>query len=665
MKYLAWVIGILVGVLAIVYVFAFTSVGNSILKPIIESKIQEQIKLQSKLDTFSLSMNDFEVALEINPDNNIFIKGNYSLFSQALNVVYRVKLDDLKALKPLTNAPLQGAFRTEGTVKGSMESMKVEGKSNIGGSKTVYKVDLKDFQPKQIIASIEGAKISKLLYMAGQPNFASSTLDADIKLTSLDPKNLAGIVELSLSKGLINSAVMKKAYKVNIPKTTFSSKAHLKLEGKDIDYNMWFKSNLASIGSSGNIAPESMATDLIYALDIKELAVLKPVTGADLRGAFNLKGKVKGDKKKLIVNGKSDVALSDTNFEAILKDFAPISVKANIKNLQLANVLYMLKQPSYASGLFSLDANIADARSGKLKGSVVTNVKKGLFNSKQMTKEFKFKTPMPRASFVMDTVSKLDGNLVDTKVNFDSSLANFDVKKARFDISDSSIKSDYLVKISNLDKLFFASQRHLKGSIKVNGEFKKAKDLDLSIYSKVVGGVVDAKLHNDDFSADLKSLQTLDALEMLVYPKIFKSTLNGKLNYNLAKEKGKFKADLTDGKFTKNQMLTLIKQFGQIDLYKDNFKGDVVADINKEKIVASLDLRSNTSSIITKNTKLNSKTQVINSTIAVVANKHPITVSLTGKATSPKVSVDMEDLIKSQVNKTIEKEALRFLKKLF
>jgi len=56
---------------------------------------------------------------------------------------------------------------------------------------------------------------------------------------------------------------------------------------------------------------------------------------------------------------------------------------------------------------------------------------------------------------------------------------------------------------------------------------------------------------------------------------------------------------------------------------------------------------------------------VVDSTITVVANKTPITVSLTGKATSPKVSVDVQKLMKSKVGKKVEKEVLRFLEKLF
>ena len=100
-------------------------------------------------------------------------------------------------------------------------------------------------------------------------------------------------------------------------------------------------------------------------------------------------------------------------------------------------------------------------------------------------------------------------------------------------------------------------------------------------------------------------------------------------------------------------------------MYKETFKGDVSANINKEKILANLDLKSRTSSIKTTNTKLNTKTQQIDSKLLIVANKNPINTHLTGDINQPKVSVDLENFIKSKAGKKAEKELGRLLKKLF
>lgn len=841
MKYLAWFGGILTTLIVGIYVITFTGFGNSLLQPVIESQIKEQTKLDSRLRVFTLSMSDFSIVLELDAMNSLSANGNYSLFSQTFDVAYRIDMNKLETLKPLTNAPFQGALKTTGTVKGDMaflevdgvsdvaksdtsyhveltdlnptsiiakikeadlasllylggqkayanadvnldinfkniiphqldgnillstdkgrvdtaimkkdfnltlpttaftmnldavlqgddvdykyilnsnlakitsdgkvipeplktdiryavdvkelavlkpitnaplrgafktdgtvigtkESMQIAGKSDLGGSNTTYNIDLKEFQPLSVIASIKGAKLEKLLYMAGQENFAASDLDVDIKLTSLNPKNLAGYLDIGLKNGLINSKVMKKAYSVDIPKTKFNSKTHVDLKGKDIDYTMLFNSNLAQLNSEGNIVPDTMAMNLKYGVNVKELAVLKPITGADVRGALKLDGTVKGDKEELVVDGKSDIASSDTKFRAILKEFTPASINASMKNLELAKALYMVKQPHYADGTFSLTIDIPDAREGKLKGSINSTIENGLLDSAYLTKAYKFKSKMPRTTFKSTTKTLLNGDIADTKVKFNSTLADLDIKQARVNIKDASLKSDYVTRIHSLDNFFFATDRHLKGKMQVEGELKKDKDLDVTFYTKVADGTIDGKLHNDDFHADLKSVQTLGLLDMLIYPKIFKASLDGKVDYNLLQEKGKFKGDLVDGKFTKNQMLSLVKQYTKVNMYEETFKGDVIADINKENIVASMDLKSRTSSIKTTKTKLNSKTQQIDSKIELNANKHPLTVTLKGNVNSPEVGLELEGLLKDKAGKKVEKELGKLFKKLF
>lgn len=665
MKFLAWIGGILITIVIAIYVVAFTPFGNGLVKPTIETKIQEVTKLDSKLTTFVLNMSQFEIVLELSKSNQVILKGEYSLFSRAFDIVYDVKIGSVEELKSLTNAALKGSVLTNGTLKGDINLINIDGVSDIAKSDTAYHIELTELNPTSIIAKIESADLLSLLELGGQKAYASADVNLDINFKNITPHALDGDILLQTHKGKIDTKLMKRDFNVTIPPTAFSMRLDAKLQGDNVDYKYLLNSNLAKISSSGNINPEPLALDVKYALNIKELAVLKPITNADVRGKFNLNGTAKGTKERLKVNGFSDVADSDTVFDISLKDFQPKTVKAKIQNMKLQKVLYMLKQPHYTDGIFSMDLDISDANLKTLKGTVVSKITSGLIDSNYMTKSYEFKSKMPRTTFNMTANTKLNANLVDTKVDFNSNIANLDVKQARFNMRDSSIVTDYLVKVPSLDKLFFVSQRHLRGGISANGEFKKAKDLDFTIHSNIAGGKIDAKLHNDDFHADLKSIQTIDTLHILMYPEVFKSSLIGTLDYNLVKEKGVMKADLVDGKFTRNQMLDLIKQYAHTDLYKERFKGNANADINKEKIVASLDLKSNKSSIKTKNTRLNSKTQKINSKIDINANGNVVVIGLTGNAASPKVSIDAEKLIKKEAEKAIKKELGKYLKGLF
>jgi len=593
MKFLGWLVGILVGLVAVVYVVAFTPFGNSLVAPVVEGKIKEQTKLDSKLEIFSLSMSDFNIVLHLNKENTVYVKGTYSLFSQAFDVDYDVKLENLSTLKPLTNMVLNGDFHTSGKVKGDMAFINIDGGSDVAKSDTTYHVELTNLNPTSIIAKIKSLKLQSILYMINQSAYASSDINLDVNFKNITPHAMDGDIKLQTKNGKLNTKIMKSDFNVTIPATAFSMSLDAKLKGDDVDYSYLLKSTLAKITSSGNLTPQPLKMDIKYGVDVKELAVLKPITNVDVKGDLKLKGTLKGKEGALV------------------------------------NKLSM---------------------SGEL-------------DNKHLTKVYKFKSLMPRFRYALGMQNNIKTKTIDSAMKLRTSLLNLDVKKATLKLSDSSLVSDYVVKVPSLDKLYFVTERHMRGGITANGEIKKAKDLDFTAHSNIAGGKLDAKLHNDDFHADLTAVQTLDVLHMLIYPEIFKSHLNAKVDYNLANQKGKLDGHLVDGKFTKNQVFSLVKQYVKIDMCAEKFTGDVGADINKENILASLDLKSNTSSIKTQNTKLNSKTKKIKSKIDIEANHNPITVKLSGDVNSPKVEVDATALMKKEAKKAVKKELKKQLGK--
>jgi hypothetical protein len=602
-------------------------------------------------------MDSFNIAVELDSQNIIYLNGNYSLTSQIFDIAYRIKLDKLDNLHKLVqNDDLKGKFHTTGYIKGDIEFMKIDGISDVANSNTSYHVELTNLNPTSIIAKIKKANLSELLALSGQKQYANADVDVVINFRNITPHKLDGDIKLITRKGKINTKVMKDDFNITIPKTSFGINVDAKLLDDDVDYVFKLKSNLANINSSGKILPEPLTVDINYYINIAELAVLKPIAKTDIRGALKLNGIAKGDKNKLIVNGKTNLASSKSKFQAILKDFKPLSIQADIKDLKIQKLLYMLKQPHYTDALLDLNINITDARDTKLKGKIVSNIKKGLVDTKFMTDKYNFNYNMPKTIFRAKTITTLNKNILDTYVNFNSNLANFNMKKVIYNLEDASLKSDLTIDIANLDKLFFVTKRHILGGIKIDANIKKAKDLDLTAQTKTVGGIIDINLHNDKLVVNAKHIDTLELLHKLIYPEILKASLDAKLNYNLVSKKGKMSGNLTDGKFTHNSIFDLARQYTKIDMYKEFFNGDINANIDKENILTSLNLLSRTSSIKTNDTKLNTKTNTINSIINIDANHNPITAKLSGKINKPNIKIEADELLKSQAKKIIIKK---------
>ncbi len=653
MKALLWLLGILTLVVVGGYTLLFTGVGNSVLQPLVENKINTATNLSSKFSTFSVSFDAFEIRLELDADNSVYAKGTYSLGKKSVDLMYEINLNKLENLHALTKKEYYGVLNSNGNLKGDEKNLHIDGKSDIATSNTTYKVELVDLKPSSVIAKIQNADLIALLKMLGEQPYADAKLDIDVDFKDIRANNLDGGIVLVSKNGKLNHTLINKDMELDIPKTSFTMNLDAKLKGDDVSYKYGLKSNLAQITSSGRVVPQPLTVDATYSIDVKELALIKPITKLDFRGPYKIDGTVKGTKEEMLVKGKSGFASSDTNIEVVLENLKAKSVNAHMKHIDLKKVLYMVKQPDYARGVLNLDVEMDSIEKGALKGVVHTAITKGVFNSALLSKEQKFKVPMPATKFTLASRTDLDGDIADTKLDFRSTLADLNLKKASYNLKQKSIESDYVITIPNLDSLYFLTERNLIGALKANGDVKKDEDLDVTLYSKIAGGILEATMHNEDIQADLKSIQTLEAMKLLKYPPVFKAVLDGKATYNTKEKKGKFKATVVDGGFEDNLVFAMVKQYGKIDMYAEKFNGELSANIRPDKVIASFDLRSRTSSIKTVGTKINSKLQTIDSKIDINANKHKIAVLLTGNKSKPKVDVDVEEVFKEQIKQKL------------
>ena len=405
--------------------------------------------------------------------------------------------------------------------------------------------------------------------------------------------------------------------------------------------------------------------DMTYMVDLNDVKSLKELFTQEIDTPLHVNGTAKGDSKLLIVKGRSDISSSETAFEVSLVEFQAKNINLNIKSLKIKEALVILQQPPYSAGKLDVVVKISDLREGKLKGTIDTKISQGLLNAKYISKTYEFKSTMPRTTYNLSTHSILEKNIVNTSVDLNSNLANLDVKKFYFDTDNLSFMSDYKVNIHNLDKLYFISQRHLLGSLKAYGNVKKFEDFDLSVKSNVAGGKLIATLHNNDLDAKVNDMRSRDILRILKYPQIFDAKLNGLLDYNLATQKGLFKGKLSKGRFSQNQSFDLLKRYAQTDIYREKFKGNVDAKIDRDDIVASIALNSKNSSITSKGAKINSQKNLIDSNIRIDSNSNHVDVTLKGDINKPDVTISADELLKKEGTKVIKKELGKFLKGFF
>jgi len=664
MKFLKYLAFMLVAIVVVVYATLFTGFGNGILRPIIEKKIQEASGVDVALQKFHLTLGDIAIILDVAPKNRVLVHGTYSLFSQKFNLEYRVDFQELERLQKIAKTPLSGVFRTNGSVRGDLDFITVDGKSDVANSQTTYHVELTHFQPSSIIATIAHLQVQELLVMIGENKFVSANLDAKIDFKSIKPHALDGEITLHTTHGRFNPRVIQKAVGIKIPKTTFTMNSQAKLKGDAIDYDYTFNSNLAKITTNGHVVPQPLLAKIHYDLSIKELALLQPLTKTLLRGSLNAHGDVVGDQKKMQATLFSDLANSKTRATLSLENLKPKTLQASISNLHLQKLLYMLNQPHYTDALFSMKASISNLEVGSLRGKVTTHMQ-GALDNRFLTKEYDFKHPMPKSHFTLETTTHLQDSLVVTQTKLHSNLASLTTHKSSFNLKDGTFKSDYTVKVPSLEKLFFVTDKHLRGGFETKGELRKDAKLHLKGSSNIAKGELLYTLDGDLLHLDLNDMRTKKVLWVLRYPELFDGGVFAKLDYNLKDQKGELEANFKDGLFVKNKIFDTLKHFGHVDLYKEYFSGKALAKIDKEHIAAQYNLQSRKTVISSKKTLLSTKKSTIDAKIRIELKKTPVDVTLKGAIAKPTIGVDLKAFVKSEAGKKLEKKLEKKVEKKF
>lgn len=638
-----------------IYSLLFTSVGNSILSPFIESKINESLNIKATLKKFSLSPSTIDIVLKLDKDSFIEAKGKYSLFSKSFDIDYDIKVINLALLKPIIEAKIRGPFATTGRAYGDLNVINIQGKTDVARSKSKYNVVLNEFKPTTLIAKIDNLHIQDILYMLYQPKFLAGTVQIDSNLNSLDPKNLKGTINLVMNNGVINREIFKKEFNVNLPKTTIKLEADANLNKTKIDYSTKILSNLAKITSNGLVDTKNLNFDLNYILNIKELALFQPIIDTKLQGPFNTKGIVKGDKNLLKIKGDSDIAASLTKYELFLKDLKPDSLILDIKKAKLQKLLYLASLPIYADADIDLRAKLDNLDIDNLLGDILFEIKNGKTFPKVLYEEFNLTDAKIGFEAISKTIFK--NSVAKTNLSIDSSVAKADIKEAIFDIKNSTFALDFTLYVPDLDKLYFVTKKHLKGDIRIVGDVKKDKDLLVVAHSNILGGRIDFRLLNDELTKKIRGINVIELTNMLIYPKIFDSTMDADLSYNLASKKGKFIANLFDGRILPNKMTFLLNQMAKFDITKEIYKKITIdGKIDNKMIISNLEMQSRLTHISSKDAILDLDKNRVDAKLKIDIKKKPVYVKIRGDINKPKVSIDAKSIIKEKAKKEIIKK---------
>ena len=653
-KFVLWILGIILALFVLIFCVLFTLPGNALLKPIIQGQIDKYAPIKLDLEKFSLGISNVDVKIAHNDAIIITLGGDFSLFSQTLDVALKVDARDIAVLGELVDTPLQGSFVINTTAKGSLEYLEVNTTSDIAKSFTDIRVTLQDFTPTAILANIKDAQIKEFLAMAGIKPYASGSLSLEADIKGDKDMNFNGNALLQIAQGLVDSTLIKKDFDIDVPKTTFVTTFNALFDMDKLNHDFSFNGNIGNIHSSGQTLLKTLSTNTSYAVDLSDLSAFTPLVGMPIRGSFNTKGEVKGGMESLEIKGSSNIASSNTSYEALLKNLAPDTIKAQVSNLKLDTLLWMMYMPRYADMRLNLNAVVSELDKGLSSKADLTLT--GTTNNAVMKKEFDL--DMPNTKFNLTSGVVLKQGIGEANSKLDSDIANLNLAKTQINLKDSSFVVPYIAIIPNLKKLQFLTGMELAGDFKAQGTAKLKDTLYADFSTQSLGGSIDAKLDHNKLIASLKDVNTLKLFSIAQLKPVFSSSMNGDFNYDTLTEKGTLKAVLSNGKLMPNEITQLAEKYLKTDITKEAYEdAGLNATIDKKLITTDIGLKSNNTAIYAQGASIDTEKGKIQADIKFQIKDKYIYLKARDNLASPSLSIDASDLIKAEAAKALNKGA--------
>ena len=650
---------LIIFILSIIYVLAFTKYGNGIISSYLENRVnagQEKVKL--KINNFRLTFSKLDFNAVINDDSYMNITGDLALFKKSVDLVYDIKINDLSTLKNLTNQEFKGSFFTNGILKGDSKEAIVHGFSNIASSETKYYINLIDFKANSIQLDLKNAKIEELLNLLNKPIYTKGLLTINANVRNIDVHNLDGLLTASITKGLLDNEVINKEFEQKISSSVnFKADINASLLGDKVDIKSELVSSLFDLFiEKTSIDLKNKGVDSDYKIDVKNLNRLEGIIGKKLNGEFSTNGRIKFQDSVVFVDGKSNIIDSDTFYKFEINNNTAQNISFKVENTKVEKLLNMLNEPIHATGDLSIRGDIKNSEIAKLDGNIESKINNGKIINEVVNAVFN-QDLKDVITFNLESNSSLVPNQILSQIDFDTNIAKMKIQNAIYSLSDSTFNSDYLIDIASLEKIKDLTKVKLRGEAKILGKiYKSESDLFVDGKSNILGGDFNFNLQNSELKAKLINASIKELSYMLIQPEFFNSKADFTLDYDLLSKKGNLTGSLLNGHFLPNEFSKIINQLAKFDLTKEIYESvQINSNIEDKQLISNLIMKSKNTQIDIKDSFLDFEKNTIDAKLDTQIKSSNFSIKLQGEMNKPKISLDIKDLLKQEIDKKLEK----------
>lgn len=661
----------------------FTLLGE---KTIFKTKVNAHITfdyIEEDSHVFDISLRSKEIRLHIT-------EGNYQKNKETAQAKYSLHIPDLSLLgkKLLTN--YHGTLNISGKLDYKDKSIKVFGTSKDFGGALYFNYE--DNETDVLLKNISTRTLMKTFNMhpivdanisgEGVYNVSTKQMDFQAKLgkVKLLSSPILKTIEETLSLPLENEIFNKSSFDIHFKNNTYHSNFHLannKMHliltdttfsdvfytvSSNIDFKIpkhaakgrltvktdnsrnTLKKNYAltfngtlekhyQIKLDGNYSDTFM--NLSYDISAKRL----PSHICTIIDDINLSGHIQGTQQRLLISGSGMAMEGKVKYALSKQKDHYEDVSLTFKDIHTLKLFTLLGQPEFPNGKADFNATLSYVSPEKILGEMHYTLKNGVFQTVPL--QLHTNVIMKKKKVFFNTQAKL-------------ASADINISDGLYDIDTNTSQAFYTLSTQNLAPLEPIIGKYL-GTFNARGEIQYKDGLQIRGLTNTFGGMIDFLYKKDMLYVDLEKVSLTRFMYLFPYPHRLKAQINGNINYDYTKKQVLIRTDLNDTVFLKSEIVDTIYQKSGINLLQEIFSHSTLFAIYQNGILAGdLLLKNKQSHFYLKNTQINTNKNNVNAHFDLRMQGQEFSGKVYGSLQDPKVKLNMEKLIRYQMDKQLD-----------
>jgi len=356
---------------------------------------------------------------------------------------------------------------------------------------------------------------------------------------------------------------------------------------------------------------------------------------------IKIKGHVKGPFTKLFITGKGKALDGNVTYQAVKYTDKVENVTLHLHDVNATKLAHLLGQKAFLKGKSNANVNFSLMNDKEKHGTIVYDVD---------DKNFKGIAIHLHSNITINN----DQHTFSIRAN--APELTFNIDKGNYNQKTKQTKASYRLDVKSLHNLTKLLGYAYHGALYTKGEILYTHTLKITGVSKSFGGVVNFLFENHLLHMQLQNVSLENIMHLFDFPSILTAKTNGKIVYSFPHETLHVHTTLNQAKFLPSKLVDVVQKKSHVDMKRETFENSILDfTYYHHAIQGYLKLINPKSHVYLTNTKIETQKSTIDAYFDFKMQQQEFSGKVYGALESPKVNLNMQKLIRYQMDKQVDK----------